>query len=82
MGHERVDLEQIPDRVSVRAWVRNSVSGHREMGYGRYGRYGWYVHRNGARGGGAWIVTDERAACTLIQRWMGDSSRWREISLR
>lgn len=78
MARERVDLERLPERVPVRMWARDTTTGRREVGYGRFGRYGWYAHRAGTRTVEAWIVTDERAACTLIQRWIG-SGCWREI---
>lgn len=76
MARERVDLERLPDRVRVRAWVRGAAG---EVGYGRFGRYGWYAYRAGRRVVRAWIVGDERAACALVQQWIGGDSGWREI---
>jgi hypothetical protein len=81
MGHERVELDQLPGKMRLRVWMSGQPGGwlYREIAYGTFGVHGWYVHRVGRRWDGAWIVRDERACCELVDRWMRSATGWREI---
>lgn len=78
---ERVDPDLLPGKLRTRVWESGERGSwlFREIGYGTFGVHGWYAYRTGRRWSGAWITTDERAACELIERWMTSATGWREI---
>lgn len=78
MAHGRVELHLVHGKEPLRRWRTGILNGWNEryVTLGRLEDGRWYANHSGK--GPAFVFADERAACSLIDRWLA-RGEWKPV---